>query len=325
MSFGLPLRNGVSVGAASTAALSSWARTSLNDFRVAMPASATYARTGEATGLATAGAIQSFAADAPQQTDRGLALEPAKTNLLPRSQELGTSPWSLTRATLVANATTAPDGTLTADKLVEDTTASNTHSITQIVALADSTTYLLTIAMAPSERTWGHVRVVNKAGTDMTAYLNLATGAMGAVSAGLTFITPVQLANGFWLWGVSFTSGTGGGSPLMIFGPAAGNGQRSYTGDGTSGIFIWQADLKAEAVLTSPIPTVAAAATRGLPTFTEPVPVDRTKALLTYADASSTLVDGLTPGGTFDVATAVIAAGKGRFAASELVSRLWYP
>jgi len=36
-------------------------------------------------------------------------------------------------------------------------------------------------------------------------------------------------------------------------------------------------------------------------------------------------VTGLTPGGTFDVTAAVIGASKGRFGASELVSRTWLP
>lgn len=44
-----------------------------------------------------------------------------------------------------------------------------------------------------------------------------------------------------------------------------------------------------------------------------------------FVDATTTMVTGLTPGGTFDVATAVIGAGKGAFGVSELVSRRWQP
>jgi hypothetical protein len=76
---------------------------------------------------------------------------------------------------------------------------------------------------------------------------------------------------------------------------------------------------------TSPILTSPTAATRGLPVFTEAVPTGRTKALLTYADATTTLVTGLTPEGTFDYVTPVVAANKGLFGVSELVSRVWYP
>lgn len=68
----------------------------------------------------------------------------------------------------------------------------------------------------------------------------------------------------------------------------------------------------------------AACTARGQPTFTESVPTGRSKGLLTYADASTTLVAGLTPGANFDVYTAVAAANKGRFGASELVSREWH-
>ena len=54
------------------------------NFTRVMPYGATYTRTGAATGLTTAGLITSFAADAPQRTDRWLALEPASTNIFPR-------------------------------------------------------------------------------------------------------------------------------------------------------------------------------------------------------------------------------------------------
>ena len=50
-------------------------------------------------------------------------------NLFTRSSEFDNAVWTKARCTVTANATTGPDGTSTADKLVEDATAGNNHLI----------------------------------------------------------------------------------------------------------------------------------------------------------------------------------------------------
>ena len=57
---------------------------------------------------------------------KGFLVEEARTNLLLRSEEFDNANWTKSRATVTANAATAPDGTSNADKLVEDSTASAT-------------------------------------------------------------------------------------------------------------------------------------------------------------------------------------------------------
>jgi hypothetical protein len=60
-------------------------------------------------------------------------------NRLQRSKSFDHSTWTKTRATVTANASTAPDGTATADRLVSDATAAQTHYTTQTVTgLADN-------------------------------------------------------------------------------------------------------------------------------------------------------------------------------------------
>ena len=61
-------------------------------------------------------------------------IEPAGTNLVPFSEEFDNAAWTKTRATISADAVVAPDGTLTADKLVEDATAANSHGMKDTVA-----------------------------------------------------------------------------------------------------------------------------------------------------------------------------------------------
>lgn len=70
-----------------------------------------------------AGALTSFATGVPRITNRGLLVEPARTNLVLQSQTIDNAAWGKAGTgtgatpTVSANATAAPDGTTTADQV----------------------------------------------------------------------------------------------------------------------------------------------------------------------------------------------------------------
>jgi len=275
------------------------------NFTRVMPYGATYTRTGAATGLTTAGLITSFAADTAQRTDRGLALEPERTNLLLRSQEFNSAEWNKgTGGSIAANTVVAPDGTTTADAYTWATATSDFAFLSQTVNgnAAQALPFSVWLKVPSGTRT---IRL--RISDVTTSNYNPTTVTLTTEWQLVTLVAPAATLTNSGSIGVGFLGGASG-TPI-----AAGDV-----------LHVWQADLNADATfVTSPIFTTTATATRGLPVFTEVVPAGRTKALLTYADATTTLVTGLTPGGTFDVATTVIAASKGRFASSELVTRVW--
>jgi hypothetical protein len=288
-----------------------------HDFRAAMPAGSTYTRVGAATALTAAGVIETFAEDAPQRTDRGLALEPAATNLLRRSQEFDNGSYARTNIFgVTANAVIAPDGTTTADTVVAST-ANAQHRLDQTpVSSAGTQTY--SIFGVPT----GYGFVTQRLGTVGSGVVfDLNTGTIVGNEAG---VTPSLLAvsRSFYRSAVAITGVAANAIARVNISPTS---NVTFAGDDVSGVTLWQAQLELGSVATSPIVTTGTTASRSLPVFTEPVPAGHTRALLTYADATTTLVTGLTPGGTLDVATAVIGASKGRFGASELVSRTWLP
>lgn len=60
-------------------------------------------------------------------------------NRLQRSKSFDHSAWTKTRSSVTANATTAPDGTTTADRIVSDATAAQSHYVRQTISgLADN-------------------------------------------------------------------------------------------------------------------------------------------------------------------------------------------
>jgi hypothetical protein len=285
-----------------------------------MPAGATYTRTGAATALSSDGVVLSFAADAPPRTGRGLALGAAIPNLSLGSQDFGGVWWTKNASTVTDNAAAAPDGTTTADKLVEAATTAEHRFYSTIGSVVTvSTTHTWSVFVKAGERTVVQLRNNNLQGATFDLG---AGGAASDVIGGTITTNAIALANGWFR--ISIT-GTALGAAERVTVNLVSGGSNSYAGDGTSGAFVWGAQLEAGPAASSYIPTGDVEVTRGLPIFTEPVPDGNTKALLTYADASTTLVTSLTPGDSFEYAEHVIAAGKGRFGVSELVTRRWTP
>jgi len=196
------------------------------------------------------------------QTPLGLLVEESRTNLLTYSEQFNNAAWTKTRSSITANAVVSPDGTVNADKLVEDTTASNTHQIQRSVSYTSGTTYTRSMYAKAAERTGFRFQFPSSAFTSgLNAYFDLATGTVGSVSTGVTAtITPV--GNGWYRCTATATATATASGTEISCGLTITTNNPTYTGDGVSGIFIWGAQLEAGAFATSYIPTVASQVTR---------------------------------------------------------------
>jgi hypothetical protein len=170
---------------------------------------------------------------------KGLLIEEQRTNLVLRSEGFDNAYWSKSRSTVTSNTIIAPDGTQTADKLIEDTTASNTHRIFN-ETLYTATTHTWSIYCKAAERTFCYLRLTNPFIVGVGAYFNLATGAIGTIESGVT--AAITAAGNGW-FRCSITVSTSA-VPTPYVGIANADGGQSYTGDGTSGIYIWGAQLE---------------------------------------------------------------------------------
>jgi len=227
----------------------------------------TFSRTGNtATRVNSSGLIETVNANIPRLdyldgTCPKLLMEPQRTNLFLRSEELQTSPWNtLSTSTITANAITSPDGTTDADKLVENT-ASGGHFVYQPVVLANSTDYTFSIFVKAAERTLVQMRIQAKT-TVYTDNINLTTGV--ATSGTMT-----SYGNGWWRYSRTVNSGTGSTEQFLSPWLRDTSGATGYTGDGTSGIYLWGAQCEAGAYATSYIPTTTASVTRNADSCTK--------------------------------------------------------
>ncbi len=188
---------------------------------------------------------------------RGLLIEEARTNLVRYSDQFNDAYWTKARSTIGQDAIISPDGTQNADKLIEDTTVNATHlTVSTSITVANTTAHTATVYAKAGERT--QLALSFDSGTANYSYFNLSTGAV--ITSGSSVTTSISNAgNGWYRCSVTFTT-TGTGFFVRI--ANAVGGSATYTGDGTSGIYIWGAQLEAGAFATSYIPTTTTSLTR---------------------------------------------------------------
>jgi hypothetical protein len=232
----------------------------------------TFTRSTTGTFVGSNGLIQSAAIDAPRfdfspvtLAPLGLLIEEQRVNLFLYSAQFDNAAWVKGNSTVTANATTSPDGTANADKLVENT-ATSTHQITQQTAFVSGTTYTWSFFVKAAERSV--VRVLFPAAaftSNLTANFDLATGAWRTASptpsAALT-LTSQNAGNGWYRITASTAATASVNQTILLLMCDSPSNTGNYTGDGTSGVFIWGAQLEAGAFPTSYIPTVASTVTR---------------------------------------------------------------
>jgi hypothetical protein len=226
-----------------------------------------FTRGSTGTFVGSDGLIQSAAINTPRFDHtsagvcRGLLIEEGRTNLLQRSEEFANAYWNVIRSTITTDAATSPDGATTAEKLIADTTAASNHRVDRAtITLALNTVHTISIFAKAAEYT-GLALGVGLSATEGVRFSLVGAGTATSVLAGNTG-TIQQLSNGWYRCTCTFTSD----ALLAVHRVAITVGQNgtttSYTGDGTSGILIWGAQLEAGSFATSYIPTVASSVVR---------------------------------------------------------------
>ena len=165
----------------------------------------------------------------------------ARVNLLTYSEEFDNAAWQASAGgvSVVVDIIVAPNGTLTGDKLVERSGAGNSRVVPAAGRAAG--TYSQTIYAKAAERS----EIVLCNTVDAAVAFNLSNGTIrSTVGSPITSITSV--GNGWYRCSMTYTSAS-----ITYTAYAVGDGSTAitvngcnYTGDGTSGIFIWGADLR---------------------------------------------------------------------------------
>jgi hypothetical protein len=198
---------------------------------------------------------------------KGLLIEESRTNLMTGSDDFGPTYWvPLNSVSVSTNVITAPDGTLTADKFGENTLGVLSHKvIARSFTLSASTTYTFSVFVKSAERTniMIHLRKSDY-NTRFGGFFNLSTKTFTSENAaGGTLVSSsiTQFPNNWYRISVTGDIGTNTAAVTTLYLCNTSN-SISYAGDGTSGIYVWGAQLEQGAFPTSYIPTTASTVTR---------------------------------------------------------------
>lgn len=180
---------------------------------------------------------------------KGLLIEEQRTNLVTYSEEFSYG-WGKTASSVIPNIIVAPNGTITASKLVEDTTAAVFHYTQRGASLGgsvDSSPYVFSIFAKAGER--NRLRLFdNNQNASGDSTFNLSTG---TVVQGTGTITSV--GNGWYRCTIYPLKNFSTNPNVFVL---LDNGSTSsYTGNGTSGLFIWGAQIEAGTFATSYVPS----------------------------------------------------------------------
>lgn len=228
----------------------------------------TFSRSSSATYINSAGLVVT-AADHEARFDHdpvtgeclGLLVEESRTNSLTHSEEFDNAAWTKTRTTITANAATAPDGTTTADKLIRGTD-NNINVVYQAASLPQAT-YTLSVFAKKGEYTFCTLTLPNTKGwnADRWVSVNLADGSYTTSASAPTSTSVVAYQNGWHRISITHpASATVARAGHIEARSSAGFGIQA--GDGTSGIYIWGAQLEEGSFPTSYIPTAGSTITR---------------------------------------------------------------
>ena len=215
--------------------------------------------------------------------DSSGVLQRAVTNLLLRSEEFDNASWTRFATTATANVIAAPNGTITADKIAEDST-NDFHGISQYTTgFASSAVLTLSIYAKAAGRTRFRLQTDASGGTGTTDFdLSAVTASAGTGVFSNGAISDV--GNNWYRCSVRCTTSAAGAVGLKVILAQSSFGV-AYTGDGTSGIFLWGAQLEQASTVGEYIPTTSAI--NSAPRFDHAITSSTTNLVLQSEDFST--------------------------------------
>jgi hypothetical protein len=263
----------------------------------------TFSRSTAATRVNADGLIESVTDNVPRldYTDSScpaLKLEPQRTNLI-EYKAFDNAYWTKTGSSVVSGfASPSADSPLGAFKLVEDS-SSGIHRVKADGISVSANRYNVSVFVKPNGRNEIRVSLANYFSSGTDAYFNLDTKV-------ITYGTRAEnglietFANGWFRCSFSSTSGEAAGPNAFVYIDTALSNSNSYQGDGTSGVYIYGAQLEQGSYATSYIPTYGTSVTRALDAmnnsslgltdctfFVDFVPLSSVMGLLDFYDNSN--------------------------------------
>lgn len=200
-------------------------------------------------------ARQNYAYVSGQWVLQGTLVEPQRTNIVPYSN----APYTMfngTGASKLSVSITTPTGTAAAVRVYQ-TASSVYQSVFRAVTASASTAYAHSIYVKYDGNQWVYFQQFDGT-TNRGAYFDVLNGVIGNTDSGVT-ASMTDVGSGWYRIGIIFT--TGGSATVERIQLAlvqSNGGSPTFTGDGTSGVYAWAAQLEEGSTVTSYIETTSA-------------------------------------------------------------------
>ena len=182
-------------------------------------------------------------------------LEPERLQKIQYSEDFSQSYWTKNGSS-VTSGFVSPKGDLSAFKLVEDTSNGNHRVDTQGISITNGVSHSFSMFFKYDNSVeWIRVR---EFGINAFAYFNIKDNTTGATNLVNNSEKIEDFGNGWKRVSFTYNSTTSGANFRIYL--ANGNNSDSYQGDGTSGVYIYGAQLEQGSYLTSYIPNFGTSA-----------------------------------------------------------------
>jgi len=195
-------------------------------------------------------------------------IEPATTNQISQSVNLtlgGGANWasnaSPNDATVTANATTAPDGTLTAYAIIPGTGLGSHGIFRAHSGGATNTTYTASCYIKAAGYNYTNFGLGNTAYPTTSVTFRLDTGTIFSTTGTCTGTITAVGNTGWYLCTHTVTSNGTGGNYICSFQVHNNSNTTNYNGDGVSGIYAWGVQVEIGSTATSLVYPYTAGAT----------------------------------------------------------------
>jgi len=234
-------------------------------------ASGSFTRASVGTYYDSAGTLQTAASGVPRfdfdpvtHAAKGILIEESRANLWQDSEAFNNPFWIASQVTVSPNVTISPAGTMTAEKITE-ASGGTFHYVGLAPNYSANTTRTVSVYAKAAERQW--LRVYADDGSVNSAYanFNLGTGTYDFVGGNNSYTSSAMIlnvGNGWYRCILTYSIATSTTRVQFIMRTTGGTGPSSYAGDGSSGLYLWGAQIEQGAFATSYIPTTTATVTR---------------------------------------------------------------
>ena len=220
-------------------------------------------------------------------------------NLLSYTEDFSNAYWSKNNVTITSNSITAPNGTLTADKINETSGTINPLVTNNTVTYTIDQTYTASVYCKAAERNYGFIDLYLN-NTDNAILVDLTNGAIVNTLGTFVSSSVESVGNGWYRLSVTVLNSSGS-SPALSYGCKNSTNWGSYTGTVGYGIYIWgaQLELGSSATTYQPIATTQQAYIASQFKYNLVNPVDSDAAFrLVFNGGWTHSSTGATPNGT---------------------------